>query len=422
MSGAAAFPAGANESSESSAESESSADSETSDAGAESSGSSGSGGPAEAAQKKARVRRDGVVIMSTLGDMRPDEIVMDTLANCCLNYRMTVRNYVVMSDFANRPMFLANKEYAADATGKKAAYRYVKQMIPKTSCFKDIECDVMIIHAHGGARRVNVENNTKRPYYLTFHEAQHVSAVSGERKVYSSTSAAIYSCSSYYDGVNQYTIPDGASTLSGVLGESRLVLLLCCCGRNIIEEYSSETRDGDKPDLVAFLMDSPICDVSIYIFLAMLISALEERKMTPSPWDEFFKRSVCHVLYWIKKWGVTGGEFWQFLENQKFISVREDRYSYRIKGFINNFRLAKGDEDRVLRELQSVTLLQWTRGAGGTLGSYDWDVAPARTEDELAGLVYTAPFRKASAPAGMHGNASQLDVMLLELKGLLRGA
>ena len=398
---------------------ESSSGSETSDVDAESSGSSGSGGPAGPAPKRARRSTDGVVIVSSLGDRRPDEIVVDTLANCCLNFCMSVRNYAVMSDFGSRPMFLANKAY--EALGTEPAFRYVKQMLPRTSYLKDVDCDVMIIHAHGGVRRVNVEKNTKRPYYLTFHEQNHVYAESGERKTTSSMSAVIYSCSLYNDGVNEYTAPDGAATLSGVVGDSRLVLLLSCCGRNIIEEYSSEMRDRNKPDLVAFLMDDHVHDVSINIFFTLLIAALESRTMNPSPWDEFFKRSVCHVLYWIKKHGVSGDTFWNFLKRERYISLR-GRGSYRIKGFINNFKLHAGDEDRLLLELQSLTLLQWRRPAGDTLGNYDWEVAQARTEHELAALICGGPFLKASAPAALPGSAPRLDAMLLQLKGLMRGA
>jgi hypothetical protein len=281
----------------------------------------------------------------------------------------------------------------------------------------------MILLGHGGARRVNVEKKTKTPYYMSFRERGHVSAVSGRPKTLGATpvSSIIWSCSSYNDGVNEYTKPDDGVTLSSVVGQSRLVVLLCCCGRNIIEEYSSEMRDGNKPDLVVFNMDSDIHDITANIFLVLLISTLEPKKVPPSPWHEFFKRGVCHVLVWIKHYGSSADEFWKFLETNHYIRMRGSRTpSYRIKGNINNYTLENDEKHLVWLEFQSLTLLHWRPAVGDTLGSYDWDDARARTAQELSAFVFTAPFRKASAPAA--GSASQLDAMLLELKGLLRGA
>jgi hypothetical protein len=223
--------------------------------------------------------------------------------------------------------------------------------------------------------------------------------------------------------VNEYKKPDDGVTLSSVVGKSRLVVLLCCCGRNIVEEYSSEMRSGKKPDLVVFNMDSDIHDITANIFLVLLLSTLQSRTVPASHWHEYFKRGVCHVLVWIKHYGSSATEFWDFLVKSRYIRMRRTKTpSYRIKGNINNYTLQNDEKNLVWLEFQSLTLLHWRPAVGDTLGSYDWDDAQARTAEELSALVFTAPFRQASAPAVVSGNASQLDAMLLELKGLLRGA
>jgi hypothetical protein len=80
--------------------------------------------------EKAETVPSHTVIVSTVGDVRPDEVVADSVATFFLNLRRSVTTYVVVPLFAPEPVFLANFR-VADEGGLKS--RYVKKMIPSTA-------------------------------------------------------------------------------------------------------------------------------------------------------------------------------------------------------------------------------------------------------------------------------------------------
>ena len=279
------------------------------------------------------------VIVSNAGDTRPEECVPDAVSNFLLNQGTSVTNYVVVPEVGAEPLFLANFREVYDKTADgtehrdkgKLKKRYVKKMTPSTAFLKDIACDVMILFCHGSAC-------PGRPHYVCFTE-EHGVSLDGHVREHTPPATTIWACSSYQ---NQKK-PDHGVTLSEVVRASKLVLLLSCCAKPIVQQYASEAVN--KSDFVVFSMDSVIQDISHNIFLALLMNAMEgcPDDMRYGPWDEFVKRNVCQVLLWIKGNSGSVEAFWTFLQDADIITTGQNRAveiedEFRVKGCINTYK------------------------------------------------------------------------------------
>jgi hypothetical protein len=56
------------------------------------------------------MRSNDVVILSNMGDTRPEEMVPDAVTTFCLNHGGRVVNYVCVPYCSDEPIFLANYE------------------------------------------------------------------------------------------------------------------------------------------------------------------------------------------------------------------------------------------------------------------------------------------------------------------------
>ncbi len=349
--------------------------------------------------------RDNIVVVSNMGDKRPEEIVPDTVATFCLNHGFSVTSYVCVPGCV-RPMFLANY---TDDTEK----RYVKKMVPSTTFLVGISCDVMFLLCHGIGR----SELRKQTDHMRLHEEHGVGVSSGDKYDVAPNGTKIWSCSEYKDGDKTYTKPEDAVTLSDVVHDSGLVFLLCCHGADIVEEYMQEKDGRSKPALVVFYQEDAIHDISINVFLALLMTSLDTNREHIEPWDAFIRRHIGQIFLWVNTHGraawrqSAANRFWEFLLQQKCVEkVPSDKDSmYRIKGCINAYSLADGDMELLLSELQSVHLLLWESGA------YASKHAGSDVHDILA-LMRAPP-----APAsGVVRQGADVDALLLQLQGLLR--
>lgn len=376
----------------------------------------------EPAAKRQRVdveRDDGLVIVSNFGDTRPEEIVPDTVATYFLDGGMSVRSYVVVVDFGTWPIFLANWEREGGVEKGRVEKRYVKKMIPRTKFLRDITCDVMMLWCHG-MKRYTDEKGNHRPHSMCFYEPEGV-GTNGEHRGYTPRNSQVWSCSAYTDEEQTYRKVENGITLSEVVCGSRLVLLLCCIGGPIMREYRKEMGEKERPDFVYFAMDENVHDISINIFLALLIDALERAKVRGGDWDEFIRRCVCQVLAAVKRCGDSEENLWKYLEVMRCVEMRGAKM-FRIKGCIHNFKAEADDKQTVLRELQSLTLLLWDGGEGVAraerAGRAERIVNYKTDMDELVALVEGKPFRRGSQGASAESPIT-VDALLLQLKGLL---
>jgi hypothetical protein len=369
---------------------------------------------ANVANRQGVEREGGLVIVSNFGDTRPEEIVPDTVATYCLNCTMSVRSYVIVPNFATFPIFLAN--YTREAEKDIVKKRYVKRMFPSTIYLKGITCDVMMLCCHG-IPKFKDKDGIHHPHALCFNEGNSVNPF-GDRREFAPPTSQVWSCSSYTEEGLTYTKREGGITLSDVVCGSRLVLLLCCCGLPIYQEYCAEMGQKVGPDFVYLEMDHAVHDISINIFLAMLITALEAARDRDGPCDEVFKRCICQVLLWVQENGGDEVNFWEYLITLHCVEMRGNGTLFRIKGCINNYGLEMedklNDKQIVLRELQSVTMLLWEADGRQRVVNYRTD------GDVLEEWIDGKPFRQASHGA-REESPDSVQGLLLQLKGLLSG-
>jgi hypothetical protein len=311
---------------------------------------------AEAFDEKAEAVPSHTVIVSTVGDVRPDEVVPDSVAALFLNLGKSVSTYVVVPLFAREPVFLANFRATDEGRLKN---RYVKKMIPITAHLRGIACDVMILWGHGSER---IERGIKRPHCLSFFEEDSVSAGGTAWKEFGGKpqEARIWSCSVYVDkGTKEvYTSAYPGVVLSEVVRRSNLVLLLACCSAPILREYSSEA--GAKADFVVLSTEDITHDVSNHVLLGLLTTAFEDdRDSMLGEWHDIMRRHVYQVLLWIKQHGGNADKWWDFLKQCDVIRAGQitgsDGY-YRIRVHAHSYLREADDKDTVWRELNALTL------------------------------------------------------------------
>ena len=391
-------------------------------------------------------QEDHLIIVSNFGDTRPEESEPDTVTAFFLGQGVSVTNYLVVPGIGAQPKFLANYRdvYDENADGTPHAKkgqlrnRYVKKMVPSTRDLTNIACHVMVLFCHGAGLPTH-------PHYMCFHERDSVS-VRGYRAGPSPEATTVWSCSSCTRADAEgkmvtYEKPDGGVTLSQVVERSKLVLLLSCCGENIMREYESEAGDT-KPDFVVFWLPRILHDISHNIFIALLINAIENCSDYRHTWDEIVRRCVCRVLWWIKVYGKEPDRFWLSLQRDEVISegqnpTRSIQEQFRIKGCITTFNAGIDattkidDKDLFLRELQAATLMIWNDGRDGKPRGYT-KIDQQKTAGELDDLVHGVALcrepqkcsqlvSKAAAAQPFCGQQAQLDVLLAQLKGLMLG-
>jgi hypothetical protein len=343
----------------------------------------------QAAAKRPCLREDvprHTVVISNFGDMRPEEATPDALTTFLLGKGKSLTSCVVVPDFGPEPFFLVNYRYLWEEDvldGQQTIQfrkgslkkQYVKEMIPSTSYLRDISCEVMFMLGHGSPR--NAEMRPAQPGYLCFNDLHSV-FVNGEVKVVKSPpSTRIWSCSSYTRWNDQlqrevtYQKPPDGVTLSDVVYKSWLVFILSCHTGPILEEYSAENDGKPKPDFVGFMRSVPAHDISVNIFIALLITALEVRvpPVKVMYWDETVRTLVCQVMLWVKEHGTDEHTFWNWLRTNGITLPGHDprdENGFRIKGCIFTYsavfdaKLQKYDKLILLEELKSLTLMIWS--------------------------------------------------------------
>jgi len=378
----------------------------------------------ESAEKKQKVlderKRDEIVIISNAGDIRPDETVPDTMATFFLDQLRSVRSYVCVPGIGVTK-FLANWQYTrTDDLGNVTYYgrRYVKQMITSTSSLTGaaggIDCDVMFLFCHGKDR----SSVRRTPAYIAFHEDDSVD-VNGNHRDCSAPASRIWACSSYTEGGQTFTKPRNTVHLSEVVNNAKLVVMLCCHSHDILHEHESE--DGTSTNEFVSFNVPTVHEPTINIFLALLITSIESCTLRTGPWNELIKRNVCQVMLWVQKYGEYDDEerFWNFLLTKRIVTMTGHVFddglpAFRINGSIHHYPLFHIEKQDVLLELQTLNL----RGGSCTTATHA-SITHERDENELIewtnGKAFTQSSHTQQEPAS-------LDVLLLQLKGLLYGA
>lgn len=329
-------------------------------------------------------------ILSFVGPETPWEESMADLMACFFQSQgSSVHSYVYVPNSSASGLCLAR--YKCEENHRE----YEKTMVPSTACVTGLDSQVVFISCHAKSRNAL----TSEPACLLLYDIDSVS-VSGERQEEIPDALKIWSCSSYtHPGSNQtYTKPAGSISLSDVVQESHLVMLLCCHGNDVMQEYASEHHAQTNPDFVMFEKEV-VQNISMNIFVAMFITSVDRSTVRAGGWLAFLHKNVSRVILWVKANGTTPRKFWNFLRNIIGCVVDcEDSRNFQIKGGGNVYVYEDDTRESVLEDLQALTLV-----VGGVR------VKCTHTEDALKGMVRPL-------------NHQSVECLLLQLRGLLRGA
>ena len=230
-----------------------------------------------------------VAVVSHMGDIRPDsEMLADMVSMFFLYEGMSVTSFVCVDGVSPQLAFLAS--HAPPHTN-----HYMKRMVASTERLTRISADVMFLLCHGFRR----QREERTPSRLDFYGGMNVS-VSGSR-IERAQALEVWSCSSFTSYTDQkepvtYQKPEHGVTLSQVVDWTKLVMLLCCRGREILQEYQHEKKSEDRPDFVLFDSKEQIFDISINIFLSLLIYYIDADASQDVATHALVKRNVCRVI------------------------------------------------------------------------------------------------------------------------------
>lgn len=382
--------------------------------------------------EKLEVVPSHTVIVSHCGDLRPDEVVADSLTTCLLNLQKSVTSYVVVPTCGAEALCLANfhDTFTGGRNIGQVKKRYMKKIIPDTAYLKNTQCHVMIFFSHGTPR----SEIGARPHYICFRESDSVS-VDGQKLEGTPEEAKIWSCSEYTSGEKTYAKKHRGVTLSEVVGQSKLVILLACCSAPIIQEFSAE--EGRKPDFVILAVDLITHDIANHVLIALLCTSLEntDKASKKDTWHDDVRTHVCKVLLSIKQHGADEGTFWNFLQTCDVIKKGHvplsDAY-YRIRGHAHSYEAETDDKKIVWEEMNALTLKIWHDGRGAAVRGYV-DINTGASEKDLAALIdgslkfadYKNFARTATLPyalvEGPTASGPSLEALMLQLQALAHG-
>ena len=353
-----------------------------------------------------------VAVVSHMGEMRPDnEMLADMVSMFFVDKGMSVTSYVCVDGVCPELAFLASHAHSQTK-------HYMKKMVASTERLTRISADVLFLLCHGFRR----QSKERTPSRLDFYGGMNVSVLGS--RIERVGALEIWSCSSFTSYTDQkesvtYEKPEHGVTLSQVVDWTKLVMLLCCRGREILQEYQHEKRSEDRPDFVLFDSKEQIYDISINVFLSLLIYYIDADASKDVATHALVKRNVCRVIALVQYYTQfsTTALFWEQLQNMRCISVAGNKF--QIRWCIADFDLTDEEPKDVMRDLQSLALVMWhgdVDGGPGHNARYD-----CSTEREIL-LNYIDPGRARPSQAGARASAlragDEVELLLLQLKGL----
>jgi hypothetical protein len=200
---------------------------------------------------------------------------------------------------------------------------YLKKLVNEES-LPDIAADppppVTFLLCHGVKRNLtkslpyDPEPVEEHPAFLFFSEDENDPNI-----VYASRSVTLP------DGEKKY-VPDEAVILHNLIQKTGLVVILCCAGDNILEDYLSE-RGNDIPDILVYK-----CEVSTKLTHAILVALLinlidsDDRVLKdPAPEEVYnaVRNGIVTILKIVKWCDDDKDVFWKFLLDVGCVSEYE---------------------------------------------------------------------------------------------------
>jgi hypothetical protein len=250
---------------------------------------------------------------------------------------------------------------------------YTKMIVNNTEMLKSVAADLMIVLGHG-LKRIN-----NQPSAVCFAPCD-AKFVSSSGCLWGSR----YRVERNQDG-SRDKLPGTITTLADVTARSKLAIVLCCRGDQILQDFLS---DGPTNFTDMLLCDKEYLDnQSFCIFFVLLVnlidSFLEFRplRLNNVRMDEIVKWKIERIFQIVRKFGTTAEDFWDFLEksgcvasleavkaSQGLPNIRENAEQYyRVLGMPWNFPLRFVSEDgteedtkqTILDDFKALKLVRW---------------------------------------------------------------
>jgi len=183
---------------------------------------------------------------------------------------------------------------------------YLKKIISNTDQLKNLSTDLMVIRCHGAARSPghyaklafkdnNAHSKPRRGEFLV-HSRQESSKIS----------------------------------LKELTDDTKLVLLFCCFGNQIMTDYLSEKHTKPRPYILVSNQDK-ILAASADIIQLVLLNILErhemsmtEARLTSGFWTEVLD-GIRKIFEIVKFFGDDHAAFWKYLQHIGVITLQEER-------------------------------------------------------------------------------------------------
>jgi hypothetical protein len=182
---------------------------------------------------------------------------------------------------------------------------YLKKIISNTDQLKGLHTDLMIIRCHGASRR----NGKYAQLVFTDNDA-HSKPYKGEHLVHSRQESPNIS-------------------LKELTDETKLVLLFCCAGNQIITDYLSERHTKKRPYILVSNQDKMLA-ASADIIQLVLMNIIECNESTIRQrfkndfWEEFLV-GIRKIFEVVKLFGNDYEAFWKYLQHLNVITLHEQR-------------------------------------------------------------------------------------------------
>jgi hypothetical protein len=180
---------------------------------------------------------------------------------------------------------------------------YLKKIISNTDQLQGLSTDLMIIRCHGAARTAGqyaklafTDNNAhSKPYKGEFlvHSRQESSKIS----------------------------------LKELTNETKLVLLFCCFGNQIITDYLSETHKKPRPYILVSNQDKMLAasaDIIQLVLLNILECNEKEDRLRSGFWKEVLV-GIKKIFEIVKLFGDDHAAFWEYLQHLGVITLEDER-------------------------------------------------------------------------------------------------
>jgi hypothetical protein len=303
----------------------------------------------------------------------------------CANESFTYEQY-------NKNIVVAEKKQIVKIQDKEYNITtYLKKMVSDTRSLGSIVCDVMILLCHG----LTVTRNGVEEPALLFEEngrAQNMEVWPGAQQ--------------------------NVMTLSSLIGRSKMVILPCCLGRNIMKEYLETTVNRHEHDILVFYGEG-VWDFTTYILYAWLVCRWKSGANELVEADEkgenisivTLVRDIIRSIIQKIASCEHAMSFWALLQTEGCVVHNHDN-TFSILGKIDTYYMQHDTKKDLWTEFQTLTLIRCNTSSGTRF----FDILH---QDGWDGIEQSSPSDGTSGSVPMEIHGSELMDMMTQLNAFV---